>query len=369
MPFIGPREKALVAEALGSGQLSGGGHFGLEAERALNEIHGGSTVLLTTSCTHALEMAALLLDLEPGDEVIIPDYTFVSTALAFVIHGATPVFVDVDENSLNLNPSLLRDAITERTKAVCFVNYGGSGAGLEEVTQITAERGIVLIEDNAHGLGGSLNEKPLGTFGTFSTLSFHETKAVTSGEGGALVLNDPQFKDRALVFREKGTDRAQFLAGQVDKYTWRDRGSSWVMSELNAALLSAQLQNFWETQSLRGDIWHHYFDELGPWADERGYRHSKISPNETHAYHNFHLRLRSQQERDRFISYLSSHGVNAVFHYQSLSSSPYGSRFSAGGGGAPVSVEASETLVRLPLFPSMSRDQLDWVISRVKQFD
>lgn len=259
-------EFAYLSEAVREGHVSGGGRFTHQAEEILSTMHGGARVLLTTSCTHALEMSALLLDLQPGDEVIVPSFTFTSTASAFMLFGGRPVFVDVDPITLNMTTDAAEAAITPQTRAICIVHYAGVGADPSGFRALADQHGLVLIEDNAHGLGGSFEEVPLGTFGELSTLSFHETKNITCGEGGALVINNPIFEERAEILRDKGTNRSKFFRGQVDKYTWVDVGSSWTPSDLLAALLVGQLERFESIQQRRHEIWERYHKGLSSWA-------------------------------------------------------------------------------------------------------
>ncbi|MBJ7488839.1 MAG: dTDP-4-amino-4,6-dideoxygalactose transaminase, partial [Ilumatobacteraceae bacterium] len=234
-------DQAMMVDSIKRGQISGNGFYTKQAEAIIEQSMGSAKALLTTSCTHALEMSALLANLKPGDEVIVPAYTFVSTASAFMLYGAKPVFVDVQSDTLNLDPELVEASITSRSRAICVVHYAGVAANIERLQQIAKAHNLVLIEDNAHGLFATYKSKPLGTFGSLATQSFHETKNVTCGEGGALIVNDASLSERAEILREKGTDRTKFLRGQVDKYTWVDVGSSWVMSDMLAAVLTSQL--------------------------------------------------------------------------------------------------------------------------------
>jgi dTDP-4-amino-4,6-dideoxygalactose transaminase len=366
---ITAREISLIQESIARHHISGVGPFTKLSEEFLQRELGARRVLLTTSCTHSLEMAALLADIAPGDEVIVPSYTFVSTASAFALHGATPVFVDVDRDTLNLDYELTKAAITPRTKAICVVHYGGISADVDRFAQLAAEHSVVLIEDNAHGLFASFDGKPLGTFGALGTQSFHETKNVTCGEGGALVINDPRLVERAEILREKGTDRSRFLRGQVDKYTWVDIGSSWVLSDMLAAVLWGQLERAGEIDARRVEIFDRYESELREWADERGFRLPFVPPKSRHTGHLFSVRLRSGEQRDRFIVHLKERGVSAVFHYQPLHLSNVGIRFGGRPGMCPVAEEAGDTLVRLPLFFDLSPDDQSRVIDAVRSFD
>ena len=361
-PHIPATDLQELLQAIANGIISGNGPKTREAEAALAVMHGGSPTLLTTSCTHALELAARTLRLSPGDEVIVPSYTFVSTASAFVLAGATPVFCDVDPLTLNAVPEQVEALITDRTRAVCIVHYAGIGAEPQVFEQLTKDRGIALVEDNAHGLGGGWAGRPLGTFGDLSTLSFHETKNITCGEGGALVVNREELFADAEILREKGTNRTNFLRGKVDKYTWVDSGSSWVMSDLLAGLLLGQLRRFENIQSQRLRTWDGYFEGLAEWAVEHEVRTPHIPDAATHTAHAFFLRFPSRKGRDRYMAYMKDHGVHTAFHYQALHLSDEGRRRGKAPFPLPVSEEASETLVRLPLSASLTPSQAEKVI-------
>jgi dTDP-4-amino-4,6-dideoxygalactose transaminase len=362
------RELELLGRAISDGHLSGDGPLTRQAEQFLSSIHSGAPALLTTSCTHALEMSALLLELKPGDEVIVPAFAFVSTAAAFLLHGARPVLVDVRPDTLNLDPIAAEAAITSRTRAICVINYAGVGADLRALAQLADRHGLLLIEDNAHGLGGASDGRTLGTFGALSTLSFHETKNVTCGEGGALILNDARLATRAEILREKGTDRTRFLRGQVDKYTWVDVGSSWVLSDMLAGVLVAQLERLASIQTTRTQMWDRYLDELAGWADTQGIRLPSIPDGSDHTAHLFHLRLPDLDARTRFIQHLDDAGITAVFHYQSLHLSEVGRRLGGVVGQHPVTEDASDTLVRLPLYASLTRDDQSRVLEAARSF-
>lgn len=366
---FGGNELAYLAEAVANGHVSGNGPFTLRAEAFLDNAHDGGKALLTTSCTHALEMSARLLDLEPGDEVIVPAFTFVSTASAFMFNGGRPVFADVRQDTLNLDPEAAAAAITPKTRAICIVHYGGVAADPDRFVELARRHHLVLIEDNAHGLLGTHRDRRLGTFGAMSTLSFHETKNITCGEGGAIILNDPSLIERAEILREKGTDRSRFLRGQVDKYTWVDLGSSWVLSDLLAGVLLGQLEEIESIQRRRQHIWLRYATELAQWADEHGVLTPTVPEHCGHTAHLFHLRFSSVEERDAFITFLRSRDIMAVFHYQSLHLSDMGRRLGGRPGQCPVTENAAETLVRLPLFTAMSDDEQSAVIEAVQSFD
>lgn len=362
------RELEYLKATIRDGHVSGNGPFTKAAEELLSRGHGGAPTLLTTSCTHALEMSGLLAGLGPGDEVIVPSFTFVSCASAFMLHGAVPVFADVASDTLNLDLDSVRARIGPRTRAICAVHYAGVGACPDELAELCAQRELVLIEDNAHGLFGSYGGRVLGTFGSMSTLSFHETKNLSCGEGGALVLNSPDLVERAEILRDKGTDRSRFLRGQVDKYTWVDVGSSWVLSDMLAGVLLGQLERFDEIQGRRQRIWALYAEHLADWGVEQGVRLPRVPTQAEHTAHMFQLRLRSFAERDRFISELRNAGIHAVFHYQALHLSAVGRRLGGKEGQFPVSEEAADTLVRLPLHLDLSDDDVNHVIESVRAF-
>jgi dTDP-4-amino-4,6-dideoxygalactose transaminase len=307
-------------------------------------------------------MAALLLKLLPGDEVIVPSYTFVSTASAFALFGATPVFVDSDPQTLNIDPVLVERAITPRTRAICVVHYGGVACDLDALCKIAQRHNLILVEDNAHGLFGKYKGRYLGTFGALATQSFHETKNITCGEGGALLINESSFVERAEILREKGTNRSRFIRGQVDKYTWVDIGSSWVLSDLLAAILYGQLQRAAAINSQRLKIWHRYHHELSSWADDLGIVRPYIPDHCEHVGHVYHLRFQQPDSRTRFINHMYRSGVSCVFHYQPLNLSPIGRRYGGHLGQCPVAEHAGDCLVRLPLSNLLSFDDQSWVI-------
>lgn len=367
-PSFGGREIEYLTQAVVGGHTSGNGAFTKRAEAMLSEMHDGRSALLTTSCTHALEMAARLLDLQPDDEVIVPAYTFVSTASAFMWNGARPVFADIRPDTLNIDPDSVESLITSRTKAICLVHYAGIGADPDRFVELANRHGIRLIEDNAHGLAASYGGRTLGTFGDIATLSFHETKNVTCGEGGAIVLNDPVLERRAEILREKGTNRSLFIRGQVDKYTWVDNGSSWVLSDLLAGVLVGQLERFEAIQDSRMAAWQRYFDGLHAWSARNDVMLPVVPEEADHSAHMFFLRLPDGKTRDRFIDHMRKLDVLTVFHYQPLNVSPMGSSLGGAHGQCPVSEDVAERLVRLPLYTDMSNVELSTVIEAVRQF-
>ena len=368
VPDLGPIEIKMLSEAISGRFTSGNGPFCKKVEAFLEDRLETNKALLTTSCTHALELCALLLGLNREDEVIVPAFTFVSTASAFLINGLKPVFVDVNERTLNLEPSLIERAITKKTKAICVVHYGGVPADLNSLMSLADQYGLILIEDNAHGLFSTYHGRNTGTFGTFATQSFHETKNIICGEGGALLINNPKYIDRAEVLREKGTNRTAFLRGQSDKYTWTDIGSSWVLSDLLGALLWGQLSRADEINARRLDIFNRYVTELSDWAKKQNVRLPFIPEGVSHTGHLFHLRFNEARERDRFIAHLKESGISSVFHYQALNTSKVGHTLGGFPGQCPVSEDASLTLTRLPIYSLLSDEDQSRVINSVTAF-
>ncbi len=365
--FVG-NEHALVAEALARGHISGDGHFTRLCHAMLEEILGVRRALLTTSCTHALEMAAILLDLKPGDEVIVPSFTFVSTANAFALHGATLRFSDIAPDTLNIDPAHVEQLISPRTRAIVAVHYAGVACDMRRLAQLAEPRGIMLIEDAAHALMGKYRGKHLGTFGALAALSFHETKNFSCGEGGALLLNDDRFIGRAEIIREKGTNRARYFRGEVDKYTWVDLGSSYLPSDILAALLFAQLSARDSIQDARRQAWQTYFERLGAWAAANGVRLPVVPSECEQPYHLFYLLMPSLESRQRLIAHLRKAGILSVFHYVPLHTSPMGLTFGGKAGDCPVSERTSERLLRLPLYKDLTSQEIETVIEAVEAF-
>ena len=362
------RELDYVRMAIDGGHISGNGPFTAKCEALLQRQLGSRRALLTTSCTHALEMAALLLDLTPGDEVILPSFTFVSTANAFVVRGARPVFVDVRDDTLNLDERLLERAITPRTRAIVVVHYAGVACEMERILVIAGARGIPVVEDNAHGLLGTYRDRWLGTLGSLAALSFHETKNFSCGEGGALLINDPRLVERAEVVREKGTDRSRFLRGEVDKYTWVDIGSSYVLSDMQAAFLLGQLEARDEIQAKRRTVFERYEASLSDWCRSAGIRTLKAPAGSQHPSHMFYLRLPSIEDRTALIASLRRAGILAVSHYVPLHTSRMGRGFGYREGDLPVTEAAAGTLVRLPMFATLSEPDQWEVIEAARQW-
>jgi dTDP-4-amino-4,6-dideoxygalactose transaminase len=371
IPFNRPTHTRLVdayvAEALRSGHLSGDGDFTRRCQELLAELLGGSTILLTTSGTHALELMALLLDIRPGDEFIVPSFTFPSTANAFVLRGATPVFIDIRRDTLNLDERQLEALITERTRAIVPVHYAGVGCEMDEILTVATRHGIAVVEDNAHGLFGRYRGRLLGTLGVMAAQSFHETKNFSSGEGGAIVINDPTYVERAEIIREKGTNRRNFFRGLVDKYTWVDVGSSLLPSDLLAAMLLAQLEDREWVWERRSTIWHRYADELATWAASNHVELPVVPDHCETPYHLFHMVMPSAQSRDALIKHLRATGILAVFHYQPLHLSPFGRRLQPHAD-CPVTEDVSDRLIRLPFYTNMKADDTHAVIEAVRAF-
>ncbi len=357
-----------VTESLTSGHLSGDGPFTRKCHALMENTLGVPKVLLTTSCTHALEMSALLLDIQPGDEVIVPSFTFVSTVNAFVLRGARPIFADVRPDTLNLDEDRLESLITPKTRAIIPVHYAGVACEMNAINELAEKYGLAVVEDNAHGLFGRYHGSHLGTLGGLATLSFHETKNFSCGEGGALLINDPQYAERAEILREKGTNRSRFFRGQVDKYSWVDLGSSYLPSDALAALLLAQLEMRELIQARRKAIWNRYATELAGWAESQGVRLPVVPPHCEHPAHLFYLLLPSLNDRQGLIAHLKSRGVGAVFHYLPLHLSEMGCRHGGRAAHCPVTERVSDQLLRLPLFYNMTDAQQSRVIDGVRAF-
>lgn len=367
-PCIAGNELSYMAESIRNGHTSGDGPFTKKCHALLESLLGAPKVLLTTSCTHALEMSAMLLDLQPGDEVIVPSFTFVSTPNAFVLRGARPVFIDIHPTTLNMNEALLERLITKRTKAIIPVHYAGVGCAMDVITAIAARHQVPVIEDNAHGLLGKYRGKLLGTFGALGTQSFHETKNFTSGEGGCLVINDPAYAERAEIIREKGTNRSRFFRGQVDKYTWVDIGSSYLPSDILAAFLLAQLERREAIQAKRRHIWTFYQHALEGWASAHQVQLPIVPPECEQPYHMFYLLLPSLDHRQRLIVYLKERGIQSVFHYLPLHLSDVGKRMGGKPGDCPVTEDVSDRLLRLPFYNDLTDGELEHVVGALQGF-
>jgi dTDP-4-amino-4,6-dideoxygalactose transaminase len=367
-PFAARGEIANLRAVTRSAHAHGDGGFTRSAAARLTKITGVEHVLLTSSGTHALEMASRLLELGPGDEVILPSFTFPSAATAVAGTGARCVFVDIDPSSGNIDVAQVDEAIGPRTRAISVMSYGGVAVDFDSLAAISERTGLPLIEDNAHGLGGMLRDRPLGSFGALAMQSFHDTKNVHSGEGGALLVNDAALFDRAEIIREKGTNRSLFVRGQVDKYTWVDQGSSYLMSEYGAAVLDAQLRAFDEIQRRRFAIWNAYASLLAEWASVQSVRLMQVGPDRRHTAHLFYLRVPDAEEQTRLLVHLRERGVMGTFHYIPLDSSPAGRRYGRVLRPLPQSQRFSETLVRLPLWAGMTDSQVERVVAAVTSF-
>jgi dTDP-4-amino-4,6-dideoxygalactose transaminase len=367
-PSVAGDEFRYMSDAVEAGHLSGDGHYTARCHALLEESLGVRKALLTTSCTHALEMTALLADVKAGDEVIIPAYTFVSVVNAFVLRGARPIFADVRPDTLNLDETRLESLITPRTRAVVPVHYAGVACEMDAILSVAERHGLLVIEDNAHGLYGRYQGRRLGTMGQLATLSFHETKNFTCGEGGALLINDPRFQERAEILREKGTNRSRFFRGQVDKYTWVDIGSSYLPSELLAAFLLAQLEARDRIQAARQRIWQYYAEHLGDWARARGVRLPVVPPACEHPAHIFYLLLPSLADRQALITHLKRAGIASVFHYLPLHLSDMGRRFGGKPGDCPVTEDLSDRLLRLPLYRTLTDADLARIVGALQQW-
>jgi dTDP-4-amino-4,6-dideoxygalactose transaminase len=363
------REVEYVTRAIFEGPLHGDGPFTRACHGWLERLTGSPKALLTTSCTHALEMAALLLNLEPGDEVIVPPFTFVSTVNAVVLRGARPVFVDIRPDTLNIDEAKIEAAITPRTRAILLVHYAGIACEMDAVMAIASRHGLAVVEDNAHGLFGRYKGKALGTFGAFATLSFHETKNLSCGEGGALMINDASYVERAEIVREKGTNRTRFFRGQVDKYTWCDIGSSYLPSDLLAAYLLAQLEAHERIQARRHQLWERYRVELADWAARSGARLPVVPGGCEHPAHIFYVLMPSLAARTRLLAWLRERLILAVFHYLPLHLSEMGRRLGGREGQCPVTEDVSDRLVRLPIFFQLSDEDQARVIEAISESD
>ncbi|HEX2994865.1 MAG TPA: dTDP-4-amino-4,6-dideoxygalactose transaminase [Anaerolineales bacterium] len=361
-------ELEYIRQAIENGHISGDGPFTKKCHAFLEQQFGVKKALLTTSCTHALEMAAILLDIQPGDEVIIPDFTFVSTVNAFVLRGARPVFLDIRPDTLNLDESRLEAALTPRTKAIVPVHYAGVGCEMDVIMDIAARHNIPVMEDNAHGLFGKYKGKYLGTFGSLASQSFHETKNFTSGEGGALLINDPALVERAEIIREKGTNRSRYFRGQIDKYTWVDIGSSYLPSDILAAFLFAQFEQHEKIQLHRKQVWEIYYAGLKDWANAHDVQLPCIPDSCEQSYHMFYMLLPGLDLRQKLSAYLRERGVYSVFHYLPLHLSTMGQSFGGKLGDCPVTERISDQLLRLPFHNALTGSEQEQVIDLLQGF-
>ena len=366
-PYIG-KESEYVLDAVNKGHISGDGEYTKKCAKKLEELSGTKRALLTTSCTHATEMAALLSDIKPGDEVIMPSYTFVSTADAFVLRGATPVFVDIRPDTMNIDETLIEDAITSKTKAIVPVHYAGVGCEMDTIMDIARRHNLTVIEDAAQAIASTYKGKALGTFGDFGCYSFHETKNISMGEGGALLIQNEDLVEPAEIIREKGTNRAKFFRGQIDKYTWVNYGSSYLPSDMNAAYLWAQLENIDIIQKKRLSVWNRYREGLSE-LEKKEYIEFGVIPDEcTNNAHMFYIKVSDLETRTELISYLKEKGIMAVFHYVPLHSAPAGRKFGRFNGEDRYTTKESERLIRLPLFYSISDEEVEYTIETLLKY-
>jgi dTDP-4-amino-4,6-dideoxygalactose transaminase len=368
-PSLVGSELNYIQQAFAAEHISGDGIFTHKCNTILEQELGVPKVLLTTSCTHALEMFALLLNIRPSDEVILPSFTFVSTVNAFVLRGAKPVFLDIRPDTLNLDESLLEAKITPRTKAIAVVHYAGVGCEMDVIMEVAHRHNLAVVEDNAHGLFGKYKGKHLGTYGVMAAQSFHETKNISCGEGGALLINDPALVERAEIIREKGTNRSCFFRGQVDKYTWVDIGSSYLPSDILAAFLYAQLENRERIQAQRKNIWTLYYEGLKAWAETHEVQLPQVPAHCDQSYHMFYMLLPTLELRQGLIAYLRQREIDSVFHYLPLHLSDMGTRFGGRLGDCPVTERVSDQLVRLPFYNSLTSDDQKRVIEAILEYD
>ncbi len=367
-PFVTGKEFDYIREVIAHGRIIGNGMFTKKCQTWLETQFGCHKALLTHSCTAALEMAALLLNIQPGDEIIVPSFTFVSTVNAFALRGARPVFIDIRPDALNMDETQLERLITPHTKAIVPVHYAGIGCEMDTILEIAQHYNIAVIEDNAHGFLGKYKGKPLGSFGCFATQSFHGTKNFTCGEGGALLINNPQFIERAEIIWEKGTDRNKFYRGEVDKYTWIDLGSSYLPSEMIAAFLYAQLEDQEQIQGLRRKVWQYYSGHLQDWADANGVRMPVVPAHCEQPYHLFYLLMPSLKQQQELIHHLKAHDIQAVFHYLPLHLSKMGRKFGGKDGDCPVTERVSACLLRLPFYCGLSEADLARIVEAIYDY-
>ncbi len=366
-PFTG-NEMDYMRECVENQKICGDGGYTRKCNQWFEERTGTPKCLLTTSCTHALEMAALLADIQPGDEVILPSFTFVSTADAFVLRGAVPVFVDIRPDTMNIDENLIEAAITDRTKAIAPVHYAGVSCEMDKIMEIAEKYNLKVIEDAAQGVMSTYKGKPLGTIGDYGCYSFHETKNYSMGEGGAILISDPENVENAEIIREKGTDRSKYYRGQVDKYTWVNYGSSYLPSDMNAAYLYAQLEMADEINNARLACWDRYYENLKPLADA-GYIELPVVPEGcVHNAHMFYIKAANLEVRTALIDYLKERGVHSVFHYIPLHSAPAGMKFGRFHGEDKYTTRESERLLRLPMFYKLTLEQVDYICEQVKNF-
>ncbi len=366
-PYLG-KEIEYIKQAVENKKICGDGEFTKKCNGWLEEHTGTSKALLTTSCTHATEMAALLADIKEGDEVIMPSYTFVSTADAFVLRGARVVFVDIRPDTMNIDENLIEDAITEKTKAIVPVHYAGIACEMDKIIEIADRHRLIVIEDAAQGVMSTYHGKPLGTIGDYGCYSFHETKNYSMGEGGALLIKDESRIEDAEILREKGTNRSKFFRGQIDKYTWVNYGSSYLPSDMNAAYLYAQLENAELINDKRLSIWNQYYEGLKELEDSGKIELPAVPDGCVHNAHMFYIKARDLEERTKLIAHLKENGIQAVFHYIPLHTAPAGIKFGRFHGGDVYTTRESERLMRLPLYYGLKKEETEVIIDKVKGF-
>ncbi len=366
-PYV---EKAAdyIAECVRNQKICGDGSYTRKCNEWIEKKTGTAKCLLTTSCTHATEMAALLADIQPGDEVIMPAYTFVSTANAFVLRKATPVFVDIRPDTMNLDEKLIEDAVTEKTRAIVPVHYAGVACEMDTIMDVAARHGLAVIEDAAQGIMASYKGKALGTIGDFGCFSFHETKNYSMGEGGALLIRDGKYSEEAEIIREKGTNRSKFYRGQIDKYTWINYGSSYLPSDMNAAYLYAQLEIADEINDARLALWDRYYEGLRPLAEAGKLELPTVPAGCVHNAHMFYVKTADVEERAAFFAYLKENGIMSVGHYVPLHTSPAGLRFGRFHGEDRYTTRESERLARLPMYYGLTGEQVDYICDKVREF-
>ena len=366
-PYTG-NEFKYIKECVENQKICGDGKYTKLCNEWMEKKFGATKCLLTTSCTHATEMAALLADIKEGDEVIMPSFTFVSTANAFVLRGARPVFVDIRPDTMNIDETLIEAAVTPKTKAIVVVHYAGVSCEMDTIMDIASRHSLLVIEDAAQGVMSSYKGKSLGTIGDFGCYSFHETKNYSMGEGGALLIKDKEYVDEAEIIREKGTDRSRFIRGQVDKYTWLDRGSSYLPSDMNAAYLYAQLEMAEEINNYRLNVWNTYYKELGELQDLGKIELPVIPEGCVHNAHMFYIKCKDLSERTSLISFLKDNGILSVYHYIPLHSSPAGKMYGTFSGEDRYTTKESLRLTRLPLYYGLSEEDNYYIINKIKEF-
>lgn len=362
------KEMEYIGQAVKNQKICGDGEFTKKCNAWIEQKTGTGKCLLTTSCTHATEMAALLAGIQPGDEVIMPAYTFVSTADAFVLRGGVPVFVDIRPDTMNLDEKLIEAAITEKTKAIVPVHYAGVGCEMDTIMDIAKRYDLMVIEDAAQGIMSTYKGKALGTFGEFGCFSFHETKNYSMGEGGALLIRDEKYVEEAEIIREKGTNRSKYYRGQIDKYTWVNYGSSYLPSDMNAAYLYAQLEMAEEINDARKACWSRYYKNLEPLAEAGKIELPYIPENCEHNAHMFYIKTAEIEERGRLIQFLKENEILAVFHYIPLHTAPAGLKFGRFHGEDKYTTKESERLLRLPMYYGLTLEQVDYICGKVKEF-